>query len=96
MDRPDAPSSKIIKTAVRPAIVSIQLFQRFKRLLPALLRSEVQRGMAAVVRQRKHFGEKPGVLARDGGRCEQSVELVEPQISRCPRAQGLRPAPCGR
>ena len=54
--------------------------QRFKRLLPALLRGEVQRGMAAVVRQRKHLGEKRGVLARDGGRCEQSVELVEPQF----------------
>ncbi len=44
--------------------------QRFKRLLPALLRGEVQRGMAAVFRQRKHLGEKRGLLARGSGRCE--------------------------
>ena len=51
--------------------------QSLHRLPPPLGRGEVQLGIAAVVRQRQHLGDKRGVLGGGGGQREQRVELVE-------------------
>ncbi len=51
--------------------------QRFERLLPALLRGGVRRPMAAIVRQREHFGQKRCVFPRSRGSGEQRVKFVE-------------------
>ena len=51
--------------------------QRLHRFLPALLRNEVRRGIAAVVGQGQQLGQKRGVLARGSGGREERVELVE-------------------
>ena len=37
--------------------------ERFKRSLSALLRGEVERGIATIVRQRQHFGKERRVLS---------------------------------
>ena len=50
--------------------------------LPALLRSQLERGIASAIRERQHLGKKRHVLTR--GRCmpEQRGELVEPRLRR--------------
>ena len=56
--------------------------QRLQRSLPALRRGQIERGIASVVRQRQHLGEKRGVLDRGRGLREHRVELVELRLRR--------------
>ena len=49
----------------------------FQRSLPALLRGELERGIASIVRQRQHLGKERGVLRRCRGLFEQGIEFVE-------------------
>src|SRR5580693_1084678 len=51
--------------------------QRFQRSLPSLLRGQLERGIASVIRKRQHLGEECGILRRGRGPCEQRIELVE-------------------
>ena len=51
--------------------------ERIHRPLPALLRGEVGRAIASVVRNRQHLGKQCDVLRRGGRLREQGVELVE-------------------
>src|SRR6516162_3876312 len=49
----------------------------FQRSLPALLRGELDRGIASIVRQRQHLGKERGILRRCRGLLEHTIELVE-------------------
>src|SRR5215469_6620319 len=48
-----------------------------QRSLPALLRSELDRGIASVVRQRQHRGKEGSVLRRCRGLFEQPIKFIE-------------------
>jgi hypothetical protein len=56
--------------------------KRCQRSLPALLRGEVERRIASIIRQRQHLSKQCGMLDRSRGLREQSVELVEPRPRR--------------
>ena len=56
--------------------------ERLQRSLPALRRGQIERGIAAIVRQRQHFGEQRGVLDRGRGLREHRIELVELRLRR--------------
>ena len=86
-------SSKIISVGVWRDMVSIWAINASRVFLPALLRSEVQRRIAAVVRQRQHLGQKRGILARRRALGQQRIELVELGLARRPRAQARPRAP---
>src|SRR5262249_29232388 len=49
----------------------------FQRSLPALLRVEIERGIASVVWQRQQLGKQCGIADRSRRLRQQSVELVE-------------------
>jgi len=51
--------------------------ERFQRLLPQLFWGQIEPGIAAIVRQRQHSGEKRGIFNRGHGLREQRIELVE-------------------
>ena len=51
--------------------------QRFQRSLPALLRVQIERRIASIIRQRQHLGKERSVLRRGRGLREHRIELVE-------------------
>jgi hypothetical protein len=51
--------------------------ERLHGFLPALLRCQLEGGIPAIVRQRKHLRNEYGVLNRGRSLREQSIELVE-------------------
>ena len=73
-------SSKIISTGLWRS--SDVRNERLECSLPALRPGQIERGIASVVRQRKHFGEQRGVFNR--GRClrQHRIELVELRLRR--------------
>ncbi len=51
--------------------------QGFQRSLPALLRVQLERGIASIVRQRQHLGKECGILFGGRGLCQQRIEFIE-------------------
>jgi len=50
--------------------------------LPALLRGELERGIASIVRQRQHLGKERGILHGCRALCEHRIELIELRFRR--------------
>src|ERR1700730_6524586 len=69
--------------------------QRFQRFLPPLLRGQPERGIASVIRERRHLGQECCILNRGRGLCENRIELVEFRlrfvIVRRPAARSIWP-----
>ena len=51
--------------------------ERVQRSFPALLGSQLERGIAPIVRQRQHLGQERGVLRGCRGPSKEHIELVE-------------------
>ena len=60
-------SSKIISTGSCRASASIVRNERLQCSLPALLRGQIERGIASIVRERQHLGKERRVLDRGRG-----------------------------
>ena len=54
--------------------------QGLQRSLPALLRSQFERGIASIIRQRQHLGKERGVLRGSRGLRQHHIEFVEPRL----------------
>jgi len=48
--------------------------------LPALLRGQLERGVASIIRERQHLRKQRGILGRGRGLREQGIELVGPRL----------------
>ena len=80
-------SSMIISTGCWRASRRELQHQRFQRSLPTLLRGQIERGIASVIREGKHLGKERRVLHRGRGLREHHVKLVEPGLRRIVAAQ---------
>ena len=73
-------SSKIISTGLERANASMLCRECVQRSLPALMRRQLERGIASIVGQRHHLGKERRILGRGRGLREHRIELVEPRL----------------